>query len=116
MFILLFSNHIQKRIDIAREDWFKSLDTSSRTEVDRALATAREAWAAEYEDEIEDRVNAEVARVRENLLNEMEDCKRREIDEAIRTCRKQYEGNERKLKDELNRLKVQTTDLRVLLQ
>ncbi|KAK3737796.1 hypothetical protein QZH41_015858, partial [Actinostola sp. cb2023] len=97
---------LKKRVDTAREEWFKTLDHSSRTEVDRALATAREAWAAEYEDELEDRVNAEVDRVRETLGDELENMKRKEIDEAVRKCRKQFEVDERKLKDELNRLKI----------
>lgn len=100
------SHCFQKRIDIAREDWFQSLDSSSRTEVDRALATARQAWAAEYEDEMEDRVNAEVERARENLMIEMEEFKQKEIDQAVWNFKKQFENTERKLKDELSRLKV----------
>lgn len=45
-------------------------------------------------------------RARENIRNEMEETIRTEIDEAVRNCRKQFEGTERRLKDEINRLKM----------
>lgn len=79
---------------------------STQAEIDRALFTAREAWAADNEEEFEKRVSQLEKNVREQLESRYDEEKRKLVDKTLREAEARFNNERKKLEDELRRNKV----------
>ena len=79
---------------------------STQAEIDRALSTAREAWAANHEDELEERAAQLEKSIREKLQAAYDEQKRQLVDDTHREAETKFTTEKRKLEEELRRRKV----------
>ena len=78
---------------------------STQVEIDHALSTAREAWAADHEKELEERVGQLEKDLTEQLEAKYDKEKRQLVDDTLREAEAKLK-NERKLEEEFRRNSV----------
>lgn len=88
---------------------------STQVEIDRALSTAREAWAADNEKELAERVTQLEKNVQEQLEAKYNEEKRQVVDETLREAETRFNNEKNKLEEELRRNKVSLYLLTFLL-
>lgn len=81
---------------------------STQVEIERALSTAREAWAIDYEKELEERVGQLEKDLREQLEAKFDEEKRQLVDDTLREAEAKFKNEKRKLEDELRMNNVST--------
>lgn len=79
---------------------------STQVEIDRALFTAREAWAADNEKELAERVTQLEKNIQEQLEAKYNEEKRQAVDETLREAETRFNNEKNKLEEELRRNKV----------
>ena len=79
---------------------------STQVEIDRALSTAREAWAANHEDELEQRSSEFEKSLTEKLQAKFDEEKRQLVDDALKDAEAKFSSEKRKLEQEFRRRKV----------
>lgn len=79
---------------------------STQVEIDHALSTAREAWAADHEKELEERVSQLEKDLREQLEAKYDEEKRQLVDDTLREAEAKFKNERRKLEEELRRNNV----------
>ena len=80
---------------------------STQVEIERALSTAREAWAIDHEKELEERVSQLEKDLRE-LEAKYDEEKRQLVDDTLREAEAKFKNEKRKLEDELRMNNVST--------
>ena len=81
---------------------------SAQVEIERALSTAREAWAIDHEKELEERVRQLEKDLREQLEAKYDEEKRQLVDDTLREAEAKFKNEKRKLEDELRMNNVST--------
>lgn len=79
---------------------------STQAEIDRALSTAREAWAADHGKELEERVSQLEKDLTDQLDAKYDEEKRQLVDDTLREAEAKFKNERRKLEEELRRNNV----------
>ena len=79
---------------------------STQGEIDRALSTAREAWAANHEDELEERASEFEKSLTEKLQAKCDEEKQQLVDDALKEAEAKFASEKRKLEEEFRKRKV----------
>ncbi|PFX29611.1 Centrosomal protein of 152 kDa [Stylophora pistillata] len=87
------------RILTAQEDWRKETAKSTQEEIDRALSTAREAWAVKADEKLESRVREIEANVRQQLGAEFQEENKKLVDEALQEAEERFNHERKKLEE-----------------
>lgn len=95
----LTGNFPQARILAAQEDWRKEIAKSTQEEIDRALSTARKAWAVKADEKFENRVREIEANVRQQLEAKIQEENKKNINEALREAEERFSCEKRKLEE-----------------
>ena len=97
---------LQKRVATAREDWQKDQTQLTQAEIDRALTTAREAWAANHQDELEEQLIKATERVRKDMKERMANEKQQLAESVRKLAAKQFEKEKLHFENELQESKA----------
>ena len=79
---------------------------STQAEIDRALSTAREAWAADHKKELEMRVSQVEKDLTEQLEAKYDEEKRQLVDDTLREAEAKFKNERGKLEEVLRRNNV----------
>lgn len=79
---------------------------STQAEIDRALSTAREAWTANHEDELEERASQLAQNIREKLQAEFDEEKRQLVDNTLREAEITFKNEKRKFEEEQRKVNL----------
>ena len=79
---------------------------STQAEIDRALSTAREAWTANHEDEVEERASQLEQSIREKLQAEFDEEKRQLVHNTLREGEITFKNEKRKFEEEQRKVNL----------
>ena len=79
---------------------------STQVEIDRALSTAREAWAADHGKELEERVSQLEKDLREQLEAKHDEEKRQLVDDTLQEAEAKFKNEIRNFEEEHRRNNV----------